>query len=87
MLNTDEYDDMPELTDSEPDAPTVQESPSQVQSTVVPSVLAKTHSSFPDLLHYFQLRMWVQWFLANLHESGNHVLSGTHRFMSMKCFF
>ena len=93
MSNTDEFEDMPELTDTEPDTPTLQQPPSQVQSTVVPSVLAETHSSFPDVVHDVQLQdieettMWVHWLLANLHDSRGWSRSEWHPQISFNELF
>ena len=88
MNNADEFEEMPALTDSETDTPTVQQSPAQVESTVVPSVLAGTNSSFPDevddveVLNIEETTVWVHWLLANLPDSGEQ-LSGTNRFLAM----
>ena len=79
---------MPELTDSDSELPTNEQETPQVQTTVVPSVLAEMHTSVEieesdvEVQEIEEAAAWVQWFLANLPQLGQQ-LSGTHRSNAM----
>ena len=82
--NHSDDEGMPDLTDSDTEIATPPQPTAEVQTTVVPTVIANVQPSVEiersnfDVEFIKETAEWVQWFLEHQHRLGEQ-LSGTHR--------